>query len=113
MPIASVGIPFVPGNGPHVVIEFAARAPVTPPVPLRVSMMRAGWKKLLEPSAASTRIVLSRLHPATPAPEARDAQRTLFASRTNSPPGKPEPGCAGVNAGGPACGLPLMSVMLN
>src|SRR5205823_3411617 len=64
MPIASSGMPLVPGNGPQVVVEFAARAPVAPPVPLRVSMMRTGWKKLLEPSAASTRVVLSRLHPA-------------------------------------------------
>src|SRR5436309_2819888 len=105
-------MPLVPGNGPQVVVEFAARAPVAPPVPLRVSMMRTGWKKLLEPSAASTRVVLSRLHPAVPAPEARDAQMMLFASRTSSPPEK-FGGCAGVNVGGPASGLPLLSLMLN
>src|SRR5437016_3297980 len=99
MPIASDGMPLVPVKGPQVVVEFAARAPVAPPVPLRVSMMRAGWKKLLEPSAASTRMVLSRLHPAVPAPEARDAQRMLFTSRTSSPPAKLG-GWAGVNSGG-------------
>jgi hypothetical protein len=79
MPIASEGIPFVPGNGPQVVDEFADRIPLLPPMPLRVSMMRTGWNGPV-PAVLSTRSVFERRYD----PVELDNHSTPFISRASS-----------------------------